>query len=104
MTASPFPDSRPFSELIEESRPFAGYTVSGPPGSQVTFTSMGLTQVWLLARMPDGLCAEGRGRTDAEAMADARRNWRRWKRAHAGPLAVDGRQYQRRLKARRRRR
>jgi hypothetical protein len=99
--ADPFPDSRPFSGLLAEPM-----TVSFPPVPEGAsgWRMTGLSDVVLLARMPDGNCALGCGATDAEAMAGARRNWRKWKRANAGPLAVDGREYQRRLRARRRRR
>jgi len=74
--------------------------VPPPPG----WRYFALSPVWLMALMPDGLFAEGTGATTDEAKADARRRWRKWKRAHAGPLAVDGREYRRRLRDRRRRR
>jgi hypothetical protein len=96
VTLSPVPDSRPLAALLAEP-----VTVNFPPvpegasGWRVT----GLSDVVLLARMPDGNCARGRGATDAEAMADARRAWRAWK---YGPGMR--REYRRRLKARRRRR
>ena len=66
---------------------------------------MGLTDVLEIhAVMPDGLFAEGTKPTTEDAQADARRRWRKWKRAHPGPLAVDGTDYQRRLRSRRPRR
>ena len=74
--------------------------LTGTPG----YSYMGLTDVWLLAVMPDGLFAAGTGPTTEDAKADARKRWRKWKRANAGPLAVNGTDYQRRLRDRRRRR
>lgn len=59
---------------------------------------------WVLVRMPDGMLVEGRGASADEAMADARRNWAWWRRGHPAPLAVNGREYHRRRKARQRRR
>jgi len=53
--------------------------------------------VWLLTIMPDGSWFQGTGPTAEDAKADARRRWRNWKRG-PGPLAVDGREYQRRLR------
>lgn len=109
--ADPFPDSRAFAGLLAEegNRPPLGslaeagseaVNLTGTPG----YRYMGLTDVWLLAIMPDGSLCEGTGPTTEDAMTDARRRWRDGKRGHAGPLAVDGREYQRRLRNRRRRR
>lgn len=98
MNADPFPDSRPLGDLAGAG--IETVDLTGTPGWRFA----GLTDVWLLAVMPDGSWAEGRGPTTEDAKADARRTWRKWKRAHAGPLAVDGRAYQRRLRNRRRRR
>ena len=69
----------------------------------VPYRSIGLSPVWSLVCMPDGTYAEGMGATWKDAEADARRRWKHRKRAYAGPLAVNGREYQRRLRARRRR-
>lgn len=74
-----------------------------PEGADA-WETFGLTQVWVLARMPDGSCLPGAGTTAVEAVADARRWWLRWKHAHPGRLAADGCDYQRRLANRRRRR
>jgi hypothetical protein len=96
VNADPFPDSRPLGDL----------TAAGIGTVDLTRTPSwrfaGLTDVWLLAVMPDGSLCEGTGPTTEDAIADARKRWRRWKRAHAGPLAVDGRAYRRRLRNRRR--
>jgi hypothetical protein len=86
-----------------------GTTVADDPGGQpaadgVTWAFAGVTVCWVLVRMPDGTCADGFGHTLEEATADARGAWRHWKRGHAGRLAINGREYRRRLKARRRRR
>lgn len=75
--------------------------LTGTPGWQ--YVAPGPAWTWLMALMPDGSFWEGAGATSEEAKADARRNWVRWKRGNAGPLAVDGRAYQRRLANRRRR-
>lgn len=74
------------------------------PEGATGWTLAGMTKVWVLALMPDGNCAQGIGDTAEEAVADARRSWRQWKRGHAGRLAVNGRDYRRRLRARRRHR
>lgn len=98
MTADRFPGSASFGSLREAA--IDTIEVPPPPG----WRYFGLSPVWLLALMPDGLFCEGTGETTEDAKADARRNWRKWKRGHTGPLAVDGREYQRRLRSRRRRR
>lgn len=93
---SPFPDSRPFSDLL------AGpMDVSFPPVPEAAsgWRMTGLSDVVLLLRMPDGTCAWGRGATNEGAEADARRTWRAWK---FGPPMR--REYRRRVKARGRRR
>jgi hypothetical protein len=94
--ADPFPDSRPFTDLLSEPA-----TMSFPPVPEGAsgWRMTGLSDVVLLARMPDGNCALGCGATSGEARADARRAWRNWK---FGPPMR--REYRRRLKARRRRR
>jgi hypothetical protein len=99
VTTSPFPDSRPLADLLAGPMEVTFPPVpEGPSGWQMT-----LSDVVMLVRMPDGVCAWGRGATNGEAEADARRNWLRWKRAHTAPLAVDGHEYRRRCKARARR-
>ena len=75
-----------------------------PLPEDAPYRFIGMTDVWLIARTPDGMSAEGCGATTADALADAMRRWRRWKRAHAGKLAVDGHEYRRRMRARARRR
>lgn len=55
---------------------------------------------WVLMSMPDGNCAEGAGDTIRAAMADARRRWRKWRRANPSPLAAMHRDYRQRRKAR----
>jgi hypothetical protein len=91
--------------MIEETLNPVSTDVAWPvlPEGTTGWTLAGMTKVWVLARMPDGNCAEGLGDTADEAVADARRRWRQWKRGHAGKLAIDGRDYQRRLRNRRRR-
>lgn len=74
---------------------------SVPPN--VTYRPAGKPVCYVLMKMRDGALAEGSGTSVKAAAADAARSWRRWKSRRAGPLAVDGREYQRRLKARRRR-
>ena len=83
MTDGPFPGSRPLSDLIDAAGPAWPVLPGGPEGWTIT-----VSRAVVLARMPDGSWAEGVGETIDEATADARRNWRRWKRAHPGPLAV----------------
>jgi hypothetical protein len=98
VTADPFPGSLPLSDLIDDAEPAWPVLPDGPVAWTVCFS-----RACVLARMPDGNLAEGTGESIDDATADARRNWRRWKRAHPGPLAVDGREYRRRTRNRRRR-
>lgn len=98
MTASPFPDSRPLADLVDGTEPAWPVLPGGPQGWTIS-----VSHAMILARMPDGNFAEGVGETIGDATADALRNWLRWKRAHAGRLAVDGREYRRRRNARRHR-
>jgi hypothetical protein len=65
----------------------------------VPYPFIGLTPMWALVRMQDGICFEGTGANLAEAEADARRRWARWRR-----LPDMHREYRRRMKARARRR
>ena len=69
-----------------------------------TWETVRVSPVWVLARMPDGSCWPGAGPTTGDAVADARRWWQWWKRGHPAKLAACGRDYQRRLRSRRRRR
>jgi hypothetical protein len=98
MTGSPFPDSRPLADLTGDS-PAAWPAI--PDG--VTYRQVGEPFCYVMLIMPDKTLAEGTGISMEAADADARRNWLRWKRAHAGRLAVDGREYRRRARNRRRR-
>lgn len=101
MTAVPFPDSAALSaaDLADD----AAIPWPALPEGTAGWRSFGLTQAWVTARMPDGRLVEGMGETIEKAEADARRSWLRWKRAYAGPLAVDGHEYRRRMRNRRRR-
>lgn len=62
-------------------------------------TSLVMGPVWLIWRSPDGRGFEGTGSTTDAAIQHARRRWR----GNPRPLAVDGQEYNRRRKARMRR-
>lgn len=99
MTSAPFAGSLPLSGLADD----AEIPWPALPEGATGWRSYGLMQVWMPARMPDGSTVEGMGDSIEAAEADARRCWLRWKRAHAGRLAVDGAEYRRRSRNRRRR-
>jgi hypothetical protein len=62
--------------------------------------SLVLGPIWLIWRAPDGRGFEGTGWTTESAVKHARRRWR----ALPLPLTADGREHNRRRKARMRRR
>lgn len=99
---APAPVTVPLKPLTDLGAPMR-VTLPPVPDGATGWRVTGLSEVVVLARMPDGNCVWGRGATGDDAMADARRAWVRWKRGHAGPLAVDGHAYRRRCKARTRR-
>lgn len=96
MNAGPFPGSAPLGSLLEAG--IEVIQVPPPPG----YRYLGLSPVWLLARMPDGTFWEGLGATNEEAVADARERWRKQQLAVSLPRLH--REYRRRLRHRRRKR
>lgn len=109
--STPFPDARPLSELIAG----AGTARTRDETAEIAppYAFIGITPVcvWVRFREPlapgGSVVFGGTGETSAAAVEAARRNWRTWRRAarsHPPELPVDGREYQRRLRNRKRRR